>query len=105
VTVPDTFAALHLSATLLAAGAAAEKAASQKTNKYEDLQTTHLFVPITIETSGCFNKTGLEFISELGNRLKRVTGGELELTYLFQRLSIVVQCDNELCFNGTFVPR
>jgi len=104
VTVPDTFAS-HLPATSLAAGAAAEKAASLKTNKYEDLQTTHLFVPIAIKTSGCFNQTGLEFITELGNRLKHVTGDKLELTYLFQRLSIAIQRGNELCFNGTFVPR
>jgi len=105
VTVPDTFAAPHLPATSLAAGTAAEKAASLKTNKYEDLQTTHLFLPIAIETSGCFNKTGLEFITELGDRLKLVTGDKLELTYLFQRLSIAIQRGNELCFNGTFVPR
>jgi len=85
VTVPVqyTFAASHLPATSLAAEAAAEKASSLKTNKYEDLQTTHLFVPIAIETSGCVNKIGLEFITELGNRLKLVTGDKLELTYLF----------------------
>jgi len=65
VTVPGTFAASHLPATSLAVGAAAEKAASLKTNTYEDLQKTHLFVPITIETSGCFNKTDLEFITEI----------------------------------------
>jgi len=32
-------------------------------------------------------------------------GDKLELTYLFQRLSIAIQRGNELCFNGTFVPR
>jgi len=76
-----------------------------KPNKYEDLQTTHLFVHIAIETSGCFNKTGSEFITELVNRLKLITGDKLELTYLFQRLSIAIQRGNELCFNDTFVPR
>jgi len=81
----------YLPATSLAAGAAAEKVASLKMNKYEDLQTTHPFVPIAIETSGCLNKTGLEFITELGNRLKLVTGNKLDLTYLFQLLSIVIQ--------------
>jgi len=80
VTVPDAFAASHLPATSLAAGDAAEKSASLKTNKYENLQTAHLFVPIAIETSGCFNKTGLEFITELGNCLKLVTGDKLEPT-------------------------
>jgi len=74
-------------------------------NKYEDLQATHLFVPIAIETSGCFSKTGLEFISEIGNRRKLVTGDKLEVTFLFHRLSIVMQRGNELCFNDTFVPR
>jgi len=77
-----------------------EKAASLKTNKYEDLQPTHLFVP------GCFNQTGLEFITELGNRLKLVTGDKLELTCVFPRLSIAIKRGNVLCnFNGTFVPR
>jgi len=51
-------------------------------------------VPIVIETSGCFNQTGLE-----------LTGDKVELTYLFQRLSIAMQRGNELCLNGTFVPR
>jgi len=54
--VPDTFAASHLPATSLTVGAAAEKAASLKMNKYEDLQTTHLFVPIAIGTSGFFQQ-------------------------------------------------
>jgi len=47
----------------------------------------------------------LEFITELGYRLKLVTGDTLELTYLFQRLSTVMRRGNELCFNGTSVPR
>jgi len=58
-------------------------------------------VPIAIKTSGSFNKTGLEFITELGNRLKLVTGDKLELTYLFQRLSIAIKRGNDVCFNDT----
>jgi len=50
-----------------------EKAASLKTNKYEDIQTKQLFVSIGIETSGCVNQTGLEFMTELENHLKLVT--------------------------------
>jgi len=93
------------SGNITGCGSCSGEAASLKTNKYEDLQTTHLFVHIAIETPGCFNQTGLEFIVELGNRLKHVTGDKLELTYLFQRLSIAMQRDNKLCFNGTFLPR
>jgi len=63
----------------LAAGAAATKASSLKTNKYEDLHTTLTIVPIAIETSGCFNQTGLEFITELANRLKHKLKLKLKL--------------------------
>jgi hypothetical protein len=87
VTVPDTFAQSHLPFTSLAAGAAAEKAASLKTDKYITLQTSHIFVPIAIETAGSWCSEGLDFVCDLGKRLKQVTGDPLELTYLFQRLS------------------
>jgi len=52
-----------------------------------------------------FQPNWFEFITELGNRLKLLTRDKLELTYLFQRLSIAIQRSNELCFNGTFVSR
>jgi len=104
VTVPDTFAQSHLPFTSLAAGAAAEKAASLKTVKYINLQTSHIFVPIAIETAGSWNAEGLDFVCDLGKRLKQVTGDPLELIYLFQRLSVAIQRGNELSFIGSFVP-
>ena len=52
VTFPDTYAASHIQATANSAGAAAESAAVNKTIKYNDLMTTHIFVPIAVETSG-----------------------------------------------------
>jgi len=66
--------------------------------QYQDICASVDFIPVDI-------KTDLEFITELANRLKLVTGDKLEPTYLFQRLSIAIQRGNELCFNGTFVPR
>jgi len=47
----------------------------------------------------------VKFNNNENNNNKHVTGDKLELTYLFQRLSIAIQRDNELCFNGTFVSR
>jgi hypothetical protein len=75
-----------------------------KTAKYVSLQSTHVFVPIAIETAGCWNQTGLDFVSELGKRLTAATADPLELSYLFQRLSIAVQRGNELSFAGSFTP-
>ena len=105
VTVPDSFALSHLPFTSLTAGAAAERAATSKTTKYVTLQSTHMFVPIAIETAGCWNTDGLDFVCDLGRRLKQVTGDPLELTYLFQRLSIAIQRGNELSFAGSFSQR
>ena len=54
VTVPDTYAASHIQATAISAGAAAEKASDNKRVKYNYLATTHIFVPIDVETSGAW---------------------------------------------------
>ena len=100
--VHDSFALSHLPFTSLTAGAAAERAATSKTTKYVTLQSTHMFVPIAIESAGCWNTDGLDFVCDLGRRLKQVTGDPLELTYLFQRLSIAIQRGNELSVAGFF---
>ena len=52
VTVPDTFAESHLSSTSVEQGAAAKQAADNKTTKYQELETTHIFFPFTIKTAG-----------------------------------------------------
>ena len=55
VTVPDTYVPPHLPNTSLTAGAAADKAAVNKTAKYDKLRGTHLFFPVAIETGGPWN--------------------------------------------------
>jgi len=52
VKVPDTFAESHLSSTSVEQGAAAKQAADNKTTKYQELETTHIFFPVAIETAG-----------------------------------------------------
>ena len=49
VTVPDTYADSHLVATATTAGAAADKAASNKEVKYRQLANSHIFVPVAID--------------------------------------------------------
>ena len=66
VTVPDTYAAYHIQATAISAGAAAEKASDNKRVKYNDLATTHIFDFIAVETVayGVVNLLSLLKISE-----------------------------------------
>ena len=47
VTVPDTYADSHLTDTATTAGAAADKAASNKEAKYRQLANSHIFVSLS----------------------------------------------------------
>jgi len=55
VTVPDTYADCHLANTATTAGAAADKAAGNKEAKYRQLASSHIFVPVAIESAGTWN--------------------------------------------------
>ena len=68
-TVCDTFANSHVAATSVCVGAAANKAALNKENKYEYIAGQHHFIPIAIETMGSFSRSAFSFIQFLGSRL------------------------------------
>ena len=73
ITIPDTFANSYIGDTLTRATAAADKPAANKTAKYTDLAKTHHFMPIAVEAGGAWNELALEFITELGRRIARIT--------------------------------
>ena len=75
VTVADTYAESHLSATTLTAGAAADKATANKEMKYSAVANTHIFFPVAIETSGVMNQLAVDLVSEIGRRISSVTEG------------------------------
>ena len=99
VTVPDTVAASHLDRTSVTAGAAAEHAAELKISKYADLLQYYDFVPISVETFGCWSDNALEFVKALGKRMSDVTGDPRETVYLLQRLSVAIVRCNETVSN------
>ena len=82
--------------------AAADRAAANKTAKYTDLAKTHHFVPIAVEMGGAWNELALEFITELGRRIARITQEPRESQFVFQRLSISLQRRNAVAFRNTF---
>jgi len=61
-----------------------------------------MFQPLTLETLGPINSSGISFLVELGRRLTDVSGDARETMHLFQRASVVVQCYNSVAFKGTF---
>lgn len=63
--------------------------------------TTHNFIPVALETLDSTNTQGREFLSELRQRLRVVSGYPQEPRRLFQRLSIWTRY-NAVAFGGTF---
>ena len=102
VTVSDTFAASHIDDTSIESGAAAEKAALNKINKYIDLTPHYIFIPIAMETMGPICVEGLEFLTALGKRISAKTGDRRETAFLLQRISIIIQRCNTISHLGTF---
>ena len=102
ITVPDTYAESHLQDTACRPGAAADKAAANKSSKYCDLAGTHLFFPVAIKTAGTWNQMAVELVQEIGRRITLVTGDSRETVFLFQRLSIALQRGNAVSFLSTF---
>ena len=97
VTVADTFAATYVAATSIKAGEAAARLAANKREKYVEL--TH-----TVETMGPVEEEGRDLLSNIGHQICKITGDPRETSFLFQRLSVIIQRGNAAAFRGT-VPR
>jgi len=104
VIVTNTVAAPYVAITSVRAAAAAEAAAQHKEIKCAEIAQTHLLYPLAFETMGTINVVGLEFISDLGHRISRVTDDPRETSYLFQRISVAIQRFNGVTFFKFFLP-
>jgi len=83
------------------AGTVADMAATRKTEKYSTLPLAYRFEPIAVENVGVFSSTTLNFISELGRRICVHIGDVREASYLFQRISIMLQRFNYVLLHDT----
>jgi len=76
-------------------------AATRKTEKHSTLSSAYRFEPIAVENLGVFSFTTLNFISELGRRICVDTRDARETSYLFQRISIILQRFNSVLLHDT----
>ena len=100
-TCPDTFAPSYTSLATSEAGAVAAAAEERKKSKYSHLTSCYTFKPVSIETAGVFGPETGAFLTELGNRIRRVSGEVKAKSYLFQRLSVAIQRGNAASVIGT----
>ena len=63
---------------MVAAGAAAERAAELKISKYSGLDDKCVFQPIAVESLGPLNETACHILKDLGRRISTQSGDERE---------------------------
>src|SRR5208282_2744016 len=73
-----------------------------KVSKYTSLIQSYHFVPVAIETSGAWSRSGSELIHDIGKRLSALSGDTRETGFLFQRISVAIQSGNCMCFSTSF---
>jgi len=77
-------------------------AATRKCQKYSELSTAYLFPAIAVETLGPMNDSEYEFFEILGRKITDMSGDRREVSFLFQRLSVIIQRFNAALFRDTF---
>ena len=100
--VRGTDAESHIGSTATKPGAAAQKTAQNKIDKYSKLASTHIY-RFAIKTAGTWHEMAIELTQEIGRRITTITGDTRETTFLFQRLSMVLQRGNAGSFHNTMV--
>jgi len=84
-------------------GSAAKGATVRKSAKYIDIETNYMFQPIALESLGPINAPGCAFLSKLGRKLSTQSGDDTETSFLFQRLSVLIQRFNAILLLDSFV--
>ncbi|CAH2244462.1 jg15941 [Pararge aegeria aegeria] len=85
-------------------GAAASSAEQAKRRKYENLDSSFIFVPFGVETLGPWGPEARALFKELSKRVIESTGDPKAGSYLGQRISLAIQRGNAASILGT-VPR
>ena len=103
VTVICPLADSYVAAAAREAGSAAEEAAIRKTEKYSNIQAHHIFQPVAVESLGSINASGRVFLSKLSRKLADQSGDDREISFLFQRLSVLIQRYNAILLHDCFM--
>ena len=68
-----------------------------------DIETNYMFQTIAVESLGPINASGCAFLSKLGRKLSTQSVDDRETSFLFQRLSVLIQRFNAILLLHSFV--
>jgi len=103
ITIICPLADSYVAAAAHEAGSAAEEEATRKTAKYSNIHANHISQPVAIESLGPINVSGRVFLSKLARKLADQSGDDTEISFLFQRLSVLIQRYNAILLHDCFV--
>ena len=101
VTVICPLAASYISDAAREPGSVAELVASRKEAKYAALDGRYMFVPIAFENLGVLNASAKFLLTHLSKRLFEKSGESRETSFLFQRLSVLLQRFNAVLLHDS----
>jgi len=58
--------------------------------------------PVAVETHGPLSVTSVSFLVDRGRKISERTGEPLEVQFLFQRISVLIQRFSSVLFHETF---
>ena len=75
--------------------------AATRKEKYVDLSARYFFEPIAVETLGVFNASPRVLFDDLGRRITSNSGEARETSFLYQRVSVLVQRYNAVLLHDS----
>ena len=99
-TCSDTFAASNIQHAVREARAVAVEAEHRKRAKYQTLTHTHIFTPVSVETSGACGPEALSLFRDIAGRISSTTKDLSALSYLLQQVSVAIQRGNAAAVLG-----
>ena len=103
MTVVHTLTASYVAQSAVQAGKAAEIAAERKSAKYSGLSSSHIFIPVAVESLGPLADDAHRFITEIGRRMTFSTGDPRETAFLYPCISVAIHRYNAVCLTNTFI--
>ena len=104
VTVVSTLADSYIfRSSQSACGAAEAAAANRKHAKYADRPETCTFQTLAFETHGATHSSALDFLNAVGGRLAAAPGDSRATSFLWQRISVLIQRLNAILIGETFL--
>jgi hypothetical protein len=78
-------------------------ACKRKHSKYSSIiSSNYIFKGLAFETLGSWCKKDIDFINVIGERLIAESGDSKSTKFLFERISLAIQCGNAASIRGTF---